>query len=78
MFCQNGDGHSEVCSCVSMKVLPRLLGINAAYWVTQQKRKNKTDVCYGLFQLVFLRRNKKGVTTLNILNPENEGIGTYT
>ena len=34
-------------------------------------------VCW-LFQLVFLHRNKKGVTTLNILNPEDEGIGAYT
>lgn len=30
-------------------------------------RKPKTD-------LVFFRRNKKGVTSLNILNPENDGI----
>ena len=42
------------------------------------RRGRGNDVCCGLFQLVFLRRNKKGVTTLNILNPENEGIGTYT
>ncbi|XP_076449802.1 bromodomain-containing protein 7-like isoform X2 [Babylonia areolata] len=34
-------------------------------------RKPKTD-------LAFLRRNKKGVTSLNILNPDNEGIVSNT
>ncbi|XP_070199933.1 bromodomain-containing protein 7-like isoform X3 [Littorina saxatilis] len=34
-------------------------------------REPKTD-------LVFLRRNKKGITTLNILNPEDDGIVSNT
>ncbi|XP_025115355.1 bromodomain-containing protein 7-like isoform X2 [Pomacea canaliculata] len=34
-------------------------------------RRPKTD-------LAFLRQNKKGVTTLNIINPENEGIVSET
>lgn len=42
------------------------------YWHSIQVLLNER-AC--LLQLAFLRQNKKGVTTLNIINPENEGIG---
>ena len=59
MFCRNGGGHSEVCSCVSMKVLPWLLGINAVYWVIQQKRKKKlmcATVCFSWYSCAETRK----------------------